>query len=113
MPIAFADSMTAGSNSRRPTTVLRMTGSSAYSVRATIEGPVPRPSGVMSRPNSAYDGIVSSSPAAPSTAARGAFVRYVRIATGTPMSTARASPSRTSRMCASVASSTSGQLPWK
>ncbi len=43
--------------------VLRMMGSSAYTTIAVTLGATPRPSGGISRPSRASDGIVNSTPA--------------------------------------------------
>ncbi len=70
IPMPWADSTTAGSTPRSPTTVLRTIGSSEYMTSATITGSVPRPSQPMNSPNRASDGIVRKTPATASTASR-------------------------------------------
>lgn len=58
MPMLFAASTSAGSTPRRPTIVLRATGSSPHSVSAITVGGTPRPAIGTSRPIMASEGMV-------------------------------------------------------
>ena len=57
-PMPRAASITAGSTPRRPTMVLRVIGSSAYSTSAISTFVRPSPNGPMKMPSSASDGMV-------------------------------------------------------
>ena len=90
-PIAMADSRTAGSTPRMPTSVLRRMGSSAYRISATIavRFPIPPINGMGIRnPNSARLGMVCMTLAKPSSGVRRAARREISTPSGKPMAQA-------------------------
>ena len=114
MPIATADSRTAGSTPRMPTKVLRRIGSSAYKTSATIAVLLPMPpiSGIGIRnPKRARLGTVCNTFANPSTQPCRGGRRVSKMPSGIPIATAMAMDTSTSTKCSEVNSRISSKRP--
>ncbi len=110
MPIATPASMTARSTLRRPATVVRTTGSNAYSVSVTsaVRGPTPPMNGNGNRnPNSARLGIVCVMLAMASTGRPSRGRRNAKMPAGRPSAVAAPVETITSRRCCRTSSSSS------
>ena len=108
-PSAVPASLRPAGTSARPVQVLRMMGSSAYSVSATSAGNVPmRPSSEINTASRASAGTVCSRPVAPSTRARAPACGATHTASGTPTATARPTDKATRLRCCQVRRARSG-----
>ena len=101
IPIARADSRTAGSTPRMPVTVLRRIGNRAYRLSARMAVCSPMPVNGNRKPNSARLGTVCAIFVKPNTQRRVAGRRATRTAAGSASVTAMAIVSPTSRTCCS------------
>ncbi|MCY1215635.1 hypothetical protein D9M72_274860 [compost metagenome] len=100
MPSAVPASRSPFGTSASPVTVLRMIGSSEYSVSAMSAGRAPMaPSSEISTASSASEGTVCITLAKPSTTARSRRCGNTRIASGTPMRMATPTDTATSSRC--------------
>ena len=113
MPIASDASISFGSMPRIPVTVLRITGSNAYSARAIIAvlAPMPPINGTgISKPNNARLGTVCITLANPSTGVRKLLTRVNKTPSGTPSKIAAPVDTNTRKTCSRVSVSSSVQF---
>ena len=114
IPIATADSRTAGSTPRMPASVLRRIGKIAYSTRARIAVCLPMPpmNGIgIKKPNSARLGTVCITLAKPRTQPRQEGLRVSRMPPPIPTLPAIIMATKTSHKCSSVKSRISRARP--